>query len=99
MPVTVTVTGPVLVKVQDKVEVPEPPVTLVGVRVHAVLSDVRATFPVNPFRGAMVMVEVPAEPTVTVTAVGLAEIAKSGAWVTVTGSQGEFAALLLPSPA
>src|SRR5438093_13760860 len=83
VPVTVRVTLPAAVKVQDRVEVPEPPVTAAGFRVQAALSDARATSPANPFNGEIVMVEVPAEPTVTVTAVGLAEIAKSGRLVTV----------------
>ena len=83
VPVTVTVKEPAPVKVQDSVEVPEPPVTLVGLRVQAELSDVRATVPANPFNGEMVRVEVPAAPTDTVTEVGLAERVKSGRPVTV----------------
>ena len=83
VPVTVTVTDPVAVNVHDRVDVPEPPVTLVGVSVQAVLSDERATVPVNPFTGEMVMVEVPAELTATVTAFGLADIPKSGTPATV----------------
>ena len=35
MPVTVTVTPPVAAKVQDRVELPVPPVTVVGVRMTA----------------------------------------------------------------
>lgn len=77
VPVTVTVTDPVLVKVQDRVEVPVPPVTEVGVRVHAALLEVRATFPVKLLRGAMVIVEVPAEFTTTPTVLGLAAMVKS----------------------
>ena len=78
-----TVTEPATVKVQDKVDVPEPPVTVAGVRVHAELSDAMATLPVKPFTGEMVIVEVPAEPTITATEVGLAEMEKSGSPVTV----------------
>ena len=78
-----TVTDPVAVNVHDRVDVPEPPVTLVGVSVQAVLSDARATVPVNPFTGETVMVEVPAELTATVTAFGLADIPKSGTPATV----------------
>jgi hypothetical protein len=63
--------------VQDNVELPEV-VTLAGVRVHEVLLLERLTVPVNPLRGAMVMVEVPAVPALTVTLVGLAVIVKSG---------------------
>ena len=83
VPVTVTLTVPAVAKVQDNVEVPEPLVTVAGVRVHAELSDTSATSPVNPLTGGIVMVEVPAEPTATVTAVGLAETVKSGRLVTV----------------
>ena len=77
VPVTVTVTVPVLVKVQDKVEVPEPPVTLIGVRVQAVLSAASATLPAKPLTGLMVIIEVPAELTATLTEVGFAAIVKS----------------------
>jgi hypothetical protein len=83
VPVTVTVTGPAEVKVQDNVEVPVPPVIVAGVRVQAELLEVRATLPVNPFRGEIDMVEVPGAPVSTVTAVGLAEIEKSAGTVTV----------------
>jgi len=83
VPVTETVTEPAELKVQERVEVPEPPINVVGVRVQAELSEVRATSPVNPLTGKMVTVEVPAEPTVAVTAVGLAEMVKSGRPLTV----------------
>jgi len=83
VPVTVTVTVPAAVKVHERIEVPEPPVTVGAERVQAVLPLVRATLPVNPFNGEMVMVDVPADPTVTVTEVGLADIVKSGAGETV----------------
>ncbi len=86
---TVTVTEPAAVKVHERTEVPEPPVTMAADRVHAVLSLVRATLPVNPFNGEMVMVDIPAEPTVTVTEVGLAEIPKSGRPVTVKATVAE----------
>jgi hypothetical protein len=66
--------------VQDNVELPEV-VTLVGLRVHAVLLLARLTVPVNPLSGVIVMVEVPAEPALTVTLVGLAVIVKSTAAV------------------
>src|SRR5213592_1990674 len=58
-------------------EVPEPPVTVVGVSVQATLSAVSPTSLANPLRGSMVMVEVPGDPTDAVTAVGLAEMVKS----------------------
>jgi hypothetical protein len=84
VPVTVTVTLPVDVNVHDSVEVPEPPITLGGVRVQAVLSLVRSTVPVKPLTGAIVIVEVPGELTTTGTVVGLAVIVKSDGGVTVT---------------
>jgi hypothetical protein len=62
------------------VEVPEPPVIEVGLRVAVRPADglaVRATVPVNPFTGVTVMVEVAVEPAFTVRLVGLALIAKS----------------------
>jgi len=69
--------------VQDSVEVPEPPVMLVGVRlqvrpVPGEVELVRSTVPVNPFRGATVIVEVPEPPSAKDTLLGLAEIVKSG---------------------
>ena len=78
-----TVTEPATVKVQDNVAVPEPPVTVAGDRVHTELSADRATTPAKPFSGETVIVEVPAEFTVTVTAVGLAARVKSARLVTV----------------
>ena len=39
--------------------------------------EVRATVPVKPLTGAMVILEVPAIPTFTVTLAGAAEIVKS----------------------
>lgn len=80
VPVTVTVYTPAL-PLQDSVEVPEP-VTLVGVSVHVrpvagEMDDVRATTPPNPLRPVTVMVEVPATPAFTLTAVGLAAMVKS----------------------
>lgn len=77
-----TVTLPVEVKEHDRVEVPEPPVTLVGVNVHAALSLDNVTVAVKLLRGVMVIIDVPAEPTTTLTAVGLAAMLKSGAAVT-----------------
>ena len=82
VPVTVTVNVPPLGEVHDRVEVPDPPVTLVGVRVQVrpPVGDtvaVSATVPVNPLTGVMVMVDVPAWLTLTATLVGLATIVKS----------------------
>jgi hypothetical protein len=77
------------VNVQDSVDVLEPPVTLAGVNVHAELSEVRATAPVNPFTGETVTVEVPAALTAMVTLVGLAAMAKSGRPVTVKATVAE----------
>ena len=83
VPVTVTITVPAAVKVHDSAEVPEPPVTVAGVRVQAKLSETSATLLANPFTGETVIVDVPAEFTTTETAVGLAETEKSGRPVTV----------------
>ena len=66
--------------VQDSVELPEV-VTLVGLSVQAVLLLARLTVPVNPLSGVIVIVEVPADPALTVTLVGLAVIVKSTAAV------------------
>jgi len=69
---------PVVVKVHDNVELPEP-VTLVGETLHeAVVLVARLTTPVNPFRAVIVIVDVPAALTFTLTLVGLAVIVKSG---------------------
>src|SRR5947208_15328839 len=76
VPVTVTVTDPGDEKVQERVEVPAP-VTLVGVRVHAALSEERVTGLLKPLTAAMVIVEAPAWLTFTLTLVGLATIVKS----------------------
>jgi len=67
--------------VQDKVDVPLPPVIVAGLTAHdrLVELDVTATASVeeNPFNGVTVTVEVPAEPALPVTAVGLALMLKS----------------------
>ena len=83
MPVTVTVTEPADENVHDNVDEPEPPVIVAGDRVQALLSLVRATSAENPLTGAIVIVEVPGEPTVVVTVVGVALIVKSATEVTV----------------
>jgi hypothetical protein len=79
--VTVTVKVPLAEGVHDRVEAPEP-VTLVGVRVHErpVAGETvwaRLTTPTNPLTAVTVIVEVPAVPTVVLTAVGLAVTVKS----------------------
>jgi len=82
--VTPTWTVPAAAKVHDRVELPDP-VTLVGDTLHEVLLVARVTTPANPLTAVIVMVEVPAEPALTVTLVGDAVIVKS--WtlnVTVT---------------
>src|SRR6266550_1714869 len=81
VPVTVTAKLPLVVAVHERVEVPEP-VTLVGVRVQVMpvaglLVEVKLTTPANPLTAVMVIVEVPAWLTLTVTLVGLAAIVKS----------------------
>lgn len=63
-------------KVHERVEVPEP-VTLVGERTQEVLFVVRLMTPANPFTALIVIVEVPAALTSTLTLVGLALMVKS----------------------
>jgi hypothetical protein len=77
----VTVKLPLVVAVQDKVDVPDP-VILEGVVVQVMpaVGDtvaVRLTTPVNPLIAVTVIVEVPACLTLTATLVGLARIVKS----------------------
>ena len=86
---TTTDTVPAAVKVQESVDVPEPPVMDATLRVHAELFEVSATVPVNPLTGEMVIVEVPAELTTTVKVVGLATTVKSGRPVTVNATVAE----------
>jgi hypothetical protein len=65
---------------QDSVDVPEPPVILVGVseQVKPVCATlVRLTVPVNPLRGVTVIVDDAAVPVVVLTGLGLAVIVKS----------------------
>jgi hypothetical protein len=77
---------PATLPVHVKVEVPDPPVMLVELRVHDRLVELvvtaRPTVPENAFTGATVIVEVPATPVFTVTLVGLAVIVKSCTWKT-----------------
>ena len=88
IPVTVTMKVPVLVKVHDRVLLPEPG-TVGGLSEHAALLAERLTVPAKPFRPVTVIVEVPAELTFTVTDVGLALIVKS--WtLNVTVATWEF---------
>ena len=61
-------------------EVPEPPVTVVGLMVQvrpACGVSVRLTVPVNPLTGVMVIVEDADTPVVVLTGLGLALIVKS----------------------
>jgi len=77
VPVTDTCFAPVVVNVQDNVELPEP-VTLVGETVHdAVVLVAKLTTPVKPFWAVMAIEEVPAALTLTLTLVGLAAMVKS----------------------
>ena len=63
-------------KVQESVELPEP-VTLFGAAEQDVLLVFRLKTPEKPFAAVAVIVEVPAEPTFTLTFVGLPVMAKS----------------------
>jgi hypothetical protein len=71
---------------QESVEVPEPPTILVDESVQDKLVEfaatTRVTVPVKPFRGATVIVDVPAVPAVAATVVGFAVMPKSAAAVT-----------------
>jgi hypothetical protein len=74
--------------VQERVDVPEPPVIDVEDKLQDRFVEfvvaTRLTVPVNPLRGEIVIVEVAGVPAVEATVVGLAEIEKSGtAGVTV----------------
>jgi len=72
---------PAVGPLQDRILLPEPPVIVVGDSVQAMLEElvvtVRVTVPMNPFSDVTVMVELPSTPALTVTVVGLADIAKS----------------------
>ena len=65
----------------ESVDVPLPPVTVVGFRIHERLVElgetVNVTVAENPFIGEIVNAEVPAEPASSVRAVGLALTLKS----------------------
>jgi len=67
--------------VHESVDVPLPPVIVVGLRIHERLVELSETVNVtvaeNPFIGETVNAEVPAEPASSVTAVGLALTLKS----------------------
>ena len=69
---------------QDKVEMPEPPLLLPGERVQTRFVEfvvtARSVVPVKPFRGATVIVELPETPILAFTLVGLADIVKSCTW-------------------
>jgi hypothetical protein len=72
--------------VHDRVEVPDPPVMDLAVKVHDRLVELvvtaRVTVPVNPFNGATVTLEMLATPAFTVALVGLAARVKSWTWNT-----------------
>ena len=76
VPVTDTCLLPVVVNVQDRVELPDP-VTLVGETLHEVLFVARLTTPAKPLTADIAILDVPAAFTLTVTLVGLAAIVKS----------------------
>lgn len=72
---------PATLPVHDRVEVPEPPVMLVVLRMHdrfvELVVTARVTVPANPLTGATVIVEASATPALTVTLVVLAVTVKS----------------------
>ena len=69
-----------MLPVQDNAEEPDP-ATLVGVRIHVSPVGetvvVRLTTPPKLWSGVRVIVELPADPALTVTVVGLAAMVKS----------------------
>jgi len=70
--------------VQESVALPDP-ATLVGATEQEVLLVVRLTTPANPLSAETVIADVPADPALTVTLVGLAATVKSWTMnVTVT---------------
>jgi hypothetical protein len=83
VPVTVTFVIWAEENMHESVAVPEP-VTLVGLTVHATLSVVKLTTPVNPFTDVTAIVEDPAEPALTSTLIGLAVKPKSGTTTAIT---------------
>jgi hypothetical protein len=76
VPVTRTKTVLTVVKLQERLPLPDP-VTLPGVIVHAVVLVDRVTTPAKLFCAVTVMEEVPTEPALTVIEVGLTAIKKS----------------------
>jgi hypothetical protein len=76
VPVTDTCLAPVVVKVHESVELPEP-VMLVGDTEHEVLLVARLTTPPKPLTAVIVMVELAAMFCVAATVDGLAAIVKS----------------------
>jgi hypothetical protein len=86
IPATVAVKVPAVEELQDRVDVPEPPVMLVEERVHdrlaALVVTEKVTVPEKPFKDVTVIMEKPVRPSPAVTLVGLAIIAKSAKAVT-----------------
>jgi hypothetical protein len=82
--VTVATYPPERDPVQDRVEVPEPPLMLLGERVQTrfveLVVTARSIDPVKPFREATVIVEMPETPTLVETLLGFAVTVKSCAW-------------------
>lgn len=76
VPATEMCTIDVVEKVHDRVELPEP-ATLFGAAEQEVLFVLRLTTPEKPFSAVIAILEVPAEPTFTLTLVGFPVIAKS----------------------
>lgn len=79
---TVTVYDPLKVAVQDNVEVPEPPVIVVGVSPQVMplvgeVAIVKVTVPAKPLDGLTVMIALNGEPTFPLRLVGAALMLKS----------------------
>jgi hypothetical protein len=84
--VTVARKLPATLPVQERVELPDPPLMLVEERAQDRLVELvvtaSETVPENPLTGLIEIADVPAVPMATVTVVGLAAMAKSAAGVT-----------------
>ena len=70
---------------QESCEDPDPPVIVVGERLHEILGELRLTLrltvPVKPFIGATVALKEAVDPVVVETLDGFAATEKSGAFV------------------
>lgn len=81
-PVTFAKKLPVVEPIQERVDVPEPPLMVFEERLQDRFefdTIERVTVPVNPLSGAIIIEDVPGEPVAVETFVGLEDMVKSGA--------------------